>query len=119
MIAMLFAQMFIVTMVSGPMIAMLVEMFPARVRYTCISLPYHVGNGEFGGLTPLIATALAGWWTRVHPTNPNSIYMGIMWPTAVALFTFVIGSIFLKESHHQSIWSEVTSDTASISTAEE
>ena len=107
MVGMLFAQMFLVTMVSGPMIAMLVEMFPARVRYTCISIPYHLGNGEFGGLTPLIATSLSLWWSRRSPTDPNAIYMGLLWPIGVALITVIVGGLLLRETGGTSIWAEI------------
>jgi MFS family permease len=109
MVLMLFAQMLIVTMVSGPMIAMLVEMFPAKVRYTCISIPYHLGNGEFGGLTPLIATSLSLWWSKRYPHDPNGIYMGLIWPIGIAFATVLIGGLFLKESRGTSIWAEVES----------
>jgi MFS family permease len=98
MIAMLAAQMFITTMVSGPMIAMLAEAFPAQVRYTCMSIPYHIGNGEFGGLTPLVATSLSIWWVKKHPGSPSGIYIGLVWPIAIALATLIIGAAFLKET---------------------
>jgi MFS family permease len=107
MLGLLFAQMIFVTMVSSPMMAMLVEMFPAKVRYTCVSLPYHIGNGEFGGLTPLIATSLAAWWTFRYPSDHNAIYAGLAWPCSVAMLTVVIGGLFVKESYRQSIWKEV------------
>jgi MFS family permease len=103
MITMLAAQMFITTMVSGPMIAMLVEAFPAQVRYTCMSIPYHLGNGEFGGLTPLIATALSTRWMNRHPESSWGIYIGLIWPVSIAFMALVIGALFLKETRQNHI----------------
>jgi MFS family permease len=79
-----------VTMVYGPIAAYLVELFPTRIRYTSMSLPYHLGNGWFGGFLPLIAEA------RVVATG--DIYAGLHYPIAVALATFVIGSLLLRET---------------------
>ena len=79
-----------VTMVYGPIAAYLVELFPTRIRYTSMSLPYHIGNGWFGGMLPLLATAIMA--------AAGNIYAGLWYPIAVALTTFVIGSIFLKET---------------------
>ncbi|HRI80686.1 MAG TPA: MFS transporter, partial [Cyclobacteriaceae bacterium] len=74
--------------------AFLVELFPTRIRYTSMSLPYHIGNGVFGGLTPLVATWLAS------PDGPfsglNDPFIGLWYPIGVAAVTFVIGMIFLK-----------------------
>ena len=102
-------QVIYVTMVYGPIAAFLVEYFPAKIRYTSMSLPYHLGNGEFGGWTPFIATAIVAWastsnnpWTKEH-----AIYMGLIWPISVALMTVVVGSIFLKETRNVKIWDEV------------
>jgi hypothetical protein len=80
-----------VTMVYGPIAAYLVELFPTRIRYTSMSLPYHLGNGWFGGFLPLIAES------RVVASG--NIYAGLHYPIAVALMTLVIGSIFLRETH--------------------
>ena len=79
-----------VTMVYGPIAAYLVELFPTRIRYTSMSLPYHLGNGWFGGFLPLIAE-----W-RVVATG--DIYAGLHYPIAVALVTFVVGSLLLRET---------------------
>jgi MFS family permease len=98
-----FIQVFYVTMVYGPIAAYLVELFPARVRYTSLSIPYHLGNGEFGGLTPFIATAIVA--------ATGNIYAGLAYPIGVALMTFIIGSFFLKETHHVRIWDEVSAAT--------
>jgi MFS family permease len=94
-----FIQVIFVTMVYGPIAAFLVEAFPAKIRYTSLSLPYHIGNGWFGGFTPLIATA-------VYDATGN-IYAGLWYPITVALVTFVVGSLFLRESSDVKIWDEV------------
>jgi MFS family permease len=94
-----FIQVVFVTMVYGPIAAFLVELFPARIRYTSMSLPYHFGNGWFGGFTPLIASSL------VALTGYN--YAGLAFPIAVALMTFVIGTKYLKETNEVRIWDEV------------
>ncbi len=79
-----------VTMVYGPIAAWLVELFPTRIRYTSMSLPYHIGNGWFGGFLPPISFAIVA--------ATGSIYSGLWYPIAVALFTFVVGSLFLRET---------------------
>ena len=79
-----------VTMVYGPIAAFLVELFPTNIRYTSMSLPYHIGNGWFGGMLPLLATALVAW--------SGDIYYGLWYPIGVAVMTLVIGTIFLKET---------------------
>lgn len=79
-----------VTMVYGPIAAWLVELFPTRIRYTSMSLPYHIGNGWFGGFLPTTAFALVA--------ATGNIYQGLWYPIVVALFTFVIGSLFLRET---------------------
>jgi MFS family permease len=84
----IFIQVVFVTMVYGPIAAFLVELFPARIRYTSLSLPYHIGNGVFGGLTPFIAASVVA-----STGNPFS---GLIYPVAVALITFVIGMIYIK-----------------------
>ena len=78
-----------VTMVYGPIAAFLVELFPVRIRYTSMSLPYHIGNGWFGGMLPLTATAMVA--------ATGDIYYGLWYPIVVALMTVVIGTLFLKE----------------------
>lgn len=82
-------------MVYGPMAAMLVELFPARIRYTSLSLPYHIGNGWFGGLLPPIV------FTIVAATG--NIYAGIWYPVAIAGFCFVVALLFLPETRHRDI----------------
>jgi MFS family permease len=78
-----------VCMVYGPMAAFLVDLFPARIRYTSLSLPYHIGNGWFGGMLPLVATAMVA--------ATGNIYYGLWYPVVIALLTFIIGLIFLRE----------------------
>ena len=89
-----FVQVIFVAMVYGPIAAFLVEMFPTRIRYTSMSLPYHIGNGIFGGLTPYIATSLyVASRTELNPEgNP---YAGLYYPIIVAAICFLIGMIFL------------------------
>ncbi len=85
----IFIQVVFVTMVYGPIAAFLVELFPTKIRYTSMSLPYHVGNGVFGGMVPLIGTALVSY-TGNH-------YAGLAYPIAIALMTVVIGQLYIKE----------------------
>jgi len=84
-----------VALVYGPIAAFLVEMFPTKIRYTSMSLPYHIGNGWFGGMLPLLATAIVAW--------AGNIYAGLWYPIVVALATFVIGLLFLRETKDRDI----------------
>ena len=86
----LFILVLYVTMVYGPIAAMLVEMFPTRIRYTSMSLPYHIGNGWFGGLLPTTAFALVAF--------KGDVYYGLWYPIIIALATAVIGMLFVKET---------------------
>jgi Na+/melibiose symporter-like transporter len=86
----LFAMMIYVTMVYGPIAAFLVELFPTRVRYTSMSLPYHIGNGWFGGMLPLAATAMVA--------ASGDIFYGLWYPVVVAGATLVVGTLFLRET---------------------
>ena len=99
LILLIFIQVLWVTMVYGPIAAYLVEAFPAKIRYTALSLPYHIGNGVFGGLLPLIGVSIIA--------QTGDIYAGLYYPMIVAGITLVIGSIFLKETHGHKIWAEV------------
>ncbi|HUR20332.1 MAG TPA: MFS transporter [Vicinamibacterales bacterium] len=94
-----FLQVVLVTMVYGPIAAYLVEAFPARIRYTALSLPYHIGNGVFGGLLPLIGLSIVA--------RTGNIYAGLYYPIGVALITFIVGSLLLKETHQHRIWDEL------------
>ncbi len=102
-------QVIYVTMVYGPIAAFLVEYFPARIRYTSLSVPYHLGNGWFGGVTPFIATAIVA--------KTHNIYAGLYYPIAVALMTFIVGSLFLPETNKRRIWDEVGGQPAYVSAA--
>jgi len=84
------------TMVYGPIAAMLVEMFPTRIRYTSMSLPYHIGNGWFGGLLPTISFALVA--------QNGNIYYGLWYPIIIAAMTLVIGTLFIRETKDVDIY---------------
>jgi MFS family permease len=99
LILLVFVQVFFVTMVYGPIAAYLVEAFPAKIRYTSLSLPYHIGNGVFGGLLPLIGLAVIA--------QTGNIYAGLYYPIAVAGLTFIVGSLLLRETRQVRIWEEV------------
>jgi MFS family permease len=99
LIALVWIQVIYVTMVYGPIAAFLVEYFPARIRYTSLSIPYHIGNGWFGGFLPLIAAALL--------TATGNLYAGLIYPIVVALITVIVGGRFIKESRGVKIWDEV------------
>jgi MFS family permease len=99
LVLLVFIQVIYVCMIYGPIAAYLVEAFPAKIRYTSLSLPYHIGNGVFGGLLPLI-----GLWSCAATGN---IYAGLYYPMTVAALTFVVGSLLLKETHGTRIWDEV------------
>jgi MFS family permease len=101
LIFLVFLQLIFVCMVYGPIAAYLVEAFPAKVRYTSLSLPYHIGNGVFGGLLPVIGLSLCA--------ATGNIYAGLMYPMIVAGVTFVVGSLLLKETRHIKIWDELDS----------
>ncbi len=95
-LALLVVLVIYVTMVYGPIAAMLVEMFPTRIRYTSMSLPYHIGNGWFGGLLPTISFALVA--------QNGNIYYGLWYPIAIAAMTFVIGMLFVRETKDVDIY---------------
>ncbi|MGE0332666.1 MAG: MFS transporter [Ramlibacter sp.] len=88
----------LVTMVYGPIAAMLVEMFPTRIRYTSMSLPYHIGNGWFGGLLPTTAFAIVA--------QTGNMYNGLWYPIIIAGMTFVIGTLFIKETKDVDIYAK-------------
>jgi MFS family permease len=125
LIFLVWIQVIFVTMVYGPIAAFLVEYFRAKVRYTSLSIPYHFGNGWFGGLLPLTYTGLVGatildekryvpWLgafdlRSMNTTNdPNgNIYLGLAYAIIVALMSVILGTLFLKEPKNVKIWSEV------------
>jgi hypothetical protein len=93
-----FIQMIYVTMVYAPIAAFLVEFFPARIRYTSMSVPYHLGNGWFGGFLSLIATAVVA--------GTGNLFAGLIFPIAVAAMSFVV-AFFVREAFKVRIWDEV------------
>ena len=99
LVLLVFIQVIFVTMVYGPIAAYLVEAFPAKIRYTSLSLPYHIGNGVFGGLLPLIGLSVIA--------QTGNIYAGLYYPIAVAALTFIVGSLLLRETRHVRIWQEL------------
>lgn len=99
LILLVFIQVLFVTMVYGPIAAYLVEAFPARIRYTALSLPYHIGNGVFGGLLPTIGLLVIA--------QTGNIYAGLYYPIAIAGLTFIVGSLLLRETRHVLIWEEL------------
>jgi MFS family permease len=104
LILLVFIQVVYVCMVYGPIAAYLVEAFPAKIRYTSLSLPYHIGNGVFGGLLPLIGLSLCA--------ETGNIYAGLYYPMVVAGITFLVGSVLLRETHSTKIWDEVGGEPA-------
>jgi MFS family permease len=96
LVLLLFILVLYVTMVYGPIAAMLVEMFPTRIRYTSMSLPYHIGNGWFGGMLPTVTFALVAF--------KGDIYYGLWYPIVIALATVVIGGLFIRETKDNNIY---------------
>src|SRR5271170_5256903 len=99
MVLLVFIQVLYVCLIYGPIAAYLIEAFPAKIRYTSLSLPYHIGNGVFGGLVPLIGLSVCA--------ATGNIYAGLYYPMIVASITLVLGSILLKETYGHKIWDEV------------
>jgi MFS family permease len=99
LVLLVFVQVIFVCMIYGPIAAYLVEAFPAKIRYTGLSLPYHIGNGVFGGLLPTIGLIICA--------KTGNIYAGLYYPMAVAAVTLIVGSALLRETHGVKIWSEV------------
>jgi hypothetical protein len=95
MILLVFVQILFVTMVYGPIAAFLVEMFPTKIRYTSMSLPYHIGNGVFGGLVPFLGTLIVEFTkSDAHPAGDP--LAGLWYPIGVASLCFIIGAIYLR-----------------------
>jgi MFS family permease len=95
LVFLIFVQVVFVTMVYAPIAAFLVEMFPTRIRYTSMSLPYHIGNGVFGGLLPTISTILV--------TQTGNHLAGLIYPIAVAVICFLIGLVYIKDGKNLEI----------------
>jgi MFS family permease len=107
----LLVQMIYVTMVYGPIAAFLVELFPTSIRYTSMSLPYHLGNGWFGGFLPLIATAATtSEWARSAFGNER-IYAGLIYPIAVCLMTVLVGGVYIRETKDHKIDTPIAPST--------
>jgi MFS family permease len=106
LVLLVFIQVIYVCMVYAPIAAYLVEAFPAKIRYTSVSLPYHIGNGVFGGLLPLIGLSLCA--------ATGNIYAGLYYPMVVATMTFIVGSIFLRETRGNRIWDEVGGEPKTV-----
>jgi MFS family permease len=107
LVALVLVQVLYVCLVYGPIAAYLIEAFPAKVRYTSLSLPYHIGNGVFGGLLPLIGLSTCA--------ATGNIYAGLYYPMIVAGMTFVVGSLLLRETHGHRIWDEVSANRVAAS----
>jgi MFS family permease len=98
LVVLVFIQVLYVCLIYGPIAAYLIEAFPAKIRYTSLSLPYHIGNGVFGGLLPLIGLSLVA--------ETGNIYAGLYYPMIVAGMTFIVGSLLLRETRSTRIWDE-------------
>lgn len=94
----IFIQVFLVTMVYGPIAAFLVELFPTKIRYTSMSLPYHIGNGIFGGLLPTIGTFMV--------INTGNAFAGLWYPIIVAALTALVGAFLVRDTRHVRLWDE-------------
>jgi len=112
LILLVFLQLLYVTMVYGPIAAYLVELFPTNIRYTSMSLPYHLGNGWFGGFLPLIATALTASVVAKEAFGANAIYAGLLYPIAISMVTLVVGAIFIKETKDHRIDTAIRKDAS-------
>ena len=102
LVALVALQMVYVCMVYGPIAAFLVELFPTKIRYTSMSVPYHLGNGWFGGFLPLIATwVTASDWAK-STFGSGAVFAGLMYPIGVCVLTLIIGSLYIRETkdHH-------------------
>ena len=95
-----------VTMVYGPIAAFLVELFPTRIRYSSMSLPYHIGNGWFGGFLPFIAAALV--------VKSGNIYYGLWYPIVVAAMTAVVGGLFIKDRRDVDLRARLSDQASSV-----
>jgi hypothetical protein len=105
-----FIQVVYVTMAYAPIAAFLVELFPTKIRYTSMSLPYHIGNGVFGGLVPIIGLSM------IQGTGNN--YAGLWWPMLIAGICFVVGMLFVKETNQVDITDAASGTAAKHEVAE-
>jgi MFS family permease len=107
-----FVLVLFVTMVYGPIAAFLVESFPSKVRYTSVSLPYHIGNGYFGGFMPFIAAAVFATAQKNPGNYPVAVqYTGLLYPVVVAAITFVLGMVLIRETKDNSLTSDERTPT--------
>ena len=109
MMALTFCLVLFVTMVYGPIAAYLVELFPTKVRYTSLSLPYHIGNGVFGGFVPYVATAVTLWAAKQEAGTfwkDYSAFTGLLYPVGIALLCFFIGSVLMKDARNVKLMDE-------------
>jgi MFS family permease len=104
LVLLVFVQVLYVCLIYGPIAAYLIEAFPAKIRYTSLSLPYHIGNGVFGGLLPLIGLSLVA--------ATGNIYAGLYYPMTIAGMTFIVGSLLLRETRGVRIWDEAAKTSA-------
>lgn len=103
MVLLLAIQMVYVCMVYGPIAAFLVELFPTKIRYTSMSVPYHLGNGWFGGFLPLIATAVtSSAWAKAS-FGSSAIYTGLIYPIGVCVITLIVGGLYIHETKDHKI----------------
>jgi MFS family permease len=110
LVGLLLVQMVYVCMVYGPIAAFLVELFPTRIRYTSMSVPYHLGNGWFGGFLPLIATAVTtSPWAKAT-FGDSAMFTGLAYPIVVCVVTFVVGGLFIRETKDHKIDAQVQVD---------
>lgn len=103
MVGLVLVQVLFVTMVYGPIAAFLVELFPTRIRYTSMSLPYHIGNGVFGGLVPLISTRLVEATRPAADLPPADPLAGLWYPILIAGVSFVIGLLYMPSKTHETV----------------
>jgi len=103
LVALVFIQMIYVAMVYGPIAAFLVELFPTNIRYTSMSLPYHLGNGWFGGFLPLIATAATSSAWAQAALGEGALYAGLIYPIAVCVLTLIVGGLYIRETKDHKI----------------
>ncbi len=106
LLGLLFVLVVLVTMVYGPIAAALVELFPTRIRYTSMSLPYHIGNGWFGGLLPATAFAMIA--------QTGDIYYGLWYPIVIAAVTVVVGLIWVPETKDRDIFAEENAESRAM-----
>jgi MHS family proline/betaine transporter-like MFS transporter len=102
LIWLIFIQIVYVTMVYGPIAAFLVEMFPTKIRYTSMSLPYHIGNGVFGGLVPFLGTLIVEF-TKTNTNPAGDVLAGLWYPIGVATVCLVIGAIYLTNKMDKNV----------------